>query len=87
MSNDTKATLNFWIDLLFKLGTPIGLAALFFLKGTFASHDEVAAVGDRVSRIETAIQVMVVQNKVNDRQDDQLRDHEGRIRAAEQRPR
>ena len=86
MSNDAKATLNFWIDIIFKLGTPVGLVALFFLKGTFATHDEVAIVADRVGRIETAMQVMVVQNQVNTRQDEQLRDHEGRIRLIELRP-
>ena len=87
MSNDTKAALSYWVDLTFKIGTPIGLVALFFLKGTFATHDEVATVADRVGRIETAMQVMVVQNQVNNRQDEQLRDHEGRIRTVEQRPR
>lgn len=83
MSHETKESIRYWIDLLWKVGTPLGLFALFYLKSSFATHDEVANVGRRVADVESAIRVMVEQNKVNDRQDEQLRDHEGRLRVVE----
>ena len=87
MSNETKASLSWWIDLVFKVGTPLGLAALFYLKSSFATHDEVANVADRVGKVETALRVMVEQNRVNDRQDESICDHEQRLRSLERAPR
>lgn len=85
MSSETKASISWWVDLVFKFGTPIGLLAIFMLKSSFATHEEVSHVAERVGHVETALKVMVEQNRVNDRQDEALRDHEARIRAQESR--
>lgn len=83
MSHETKAAISWWVEIIWKVGTPLALLALFWLKGTFATHGEVQAVADRVGKIETALSVMAEQNKVNHRQDETLRDHEIRIRTLE----
>lgn len=85
MSHETKAAISWWVEIIWKVGTPVALIALFWLKGTFATHGEVQAVADRVGRIETALSVMAEQNKVNNRQDETIRDHESRIRIVEQK--
>lgn len=75
--------LSFWADIVFKVGTPVVLCAMFFLRKSFASHEEVRAVNERVTAIETAIKVMVEQNKVFERHERRLEDHETRLRGLE----
>ena len=75
------------VDILFKAGTPVGLACLFFLKSQFVTKAEFAAamavVDVRLNKIDTTLMVMVEQNHVNDRQQEEIRDHEHRIRTLE----
>lgn len=83
MNESQRETLGRWTDLIFKVGTPLGFVALFYLKSTFATHDEVLAVGARLDRMEITLTVMIEQSKTNERQDKRLDDFETRIRAME----
>ena len=87
MSEETRESLARWADLIFKIGTPLALAALFFLKSSFATRAELQVVSDRISGIEAALAVMIEQNRTNERQDKRLDDHESRLRGLEFRPR
>ena len=84
MSERQKENLLLWIDLIFKVGTPLGLLALFFLKSSFATRPELDALSARISALENAIAVMTEQNHTNERQDKRLEDHEQRLRVVEQ---
>jgi hypothetical protein len=83
MTVPQRETLSRWVDLIFKVGTPLGFAALFYLKGTFATHESVAKVADRIANVETALTLIIEQNKTNERQDKRIDDHETRLRALE----
>jgi hypothetical protein len=83
MSDEQRDRINTAIDIIYKLGTPIGLAALFWLNNTFASVEEVKQLGERLTKVETAIQLLVKDAEVNGRQDAALQDHEGRLRSLE----
>lgn len=85
MSDETKQRVAQWVDLAYKIGVPLGLAALFFLKSNFATRAELQQISDRVVGIESLIAVMAEQNKTNQRQDDRIADHEQRLRALESR--
>lgn len=74
------------VDIVYKIGTPLALAALFFLKSQFVTKEQYQKDMDRISQIETTLKLMAEQNRVNDRQDAQLVDHEQRIRNLERRP-
>ena len=75
------------VDIAYKVITPLALAALFFLKSQFVTKDQYEK--DRVfqqeqmHQIQTTLKLMAEQNRVNDRQDAQLVDHEQRIRVLE----
>lgn len=77
--------LKFYAEWGYRIILAILVAATLYLKNNYASHEEVGLVGERVVKIETALAVLVEQNKVNDRQDRQLEDHESRIRDMERR--
>ena len=49
----------------------------------FATKNEVDDLKGKVSEIEKVLAVMVETNRVNDRQDQDIEDHERRIRALE----
>jgi hypothetical protein len=83
MNEQQRETLSRWTDLVFKVGTPLGFLGLFYLKSTFATHDEVAAVAASVYDMKTTITILVEQNKTNERQDKRIDDFEMRIRALE----
>lgn len=83
MSEAQRENIARWADLIFKIATPIALAALFFLKSSFATRPELQAVSDRISAIEATLAVMVEQNRTNERQDKRLEDHETRLRVVE----
>lgn len=85
MSDSQRAALNRWIELIYKVGTPLGLAALFFLKTQFATKDDLSLLAARLDRLETAVLVMTEQNKVSERQQRQIDDHEARVRLLEAR--
>jgi hypothetical protein len=84
----TKAEkLNALTDLIFKIGTPLGLGCLFFLKSQFVTTEEFKAYmtlrDERINKIEMTLAVMAEQNRTNTRQDEVLSDHEKRIRLLE----
>ncbi len=85
MTTEQRDTLGRWADLVFKIGTPIGFALLFYLKGTFATHEEVSQVADQVYQLKNTLTLVIEQNKTNERQDKRLDDHEARLRQAEAR--
>lgn len=77
------------VDIFFKISTPLALAALFFLKSQFVTKEQYEK--DRVfqqeqmHQIQVTLKLMAEQNRVNDRQDTVLADHEQRIRNLERR--
>jgi len=73
------------VDIVYKIGTPCALAALFFLKSQFVTKAEYANDLQRLAQIETTLKLMAEQNRVNDRQDVVIHDHEQRIRNLEKR--
>ncbi len=85
MSDKQHETLSRWFDLAYKVAVPLGIAALFFLKSSFATRPELIALGDRIGALEGTIAVMVEQNHTNERQDKRIEDHEQRLRAVELR--
>lgn len=87
MSNDTKNSINWWIDIIWKLSVPLGLAAAFWLKATFATSEDVQVISARLTKSETAILLLTEKQKDDVRQDDLIKDHEVRLRALERAPR
>jgi len=71
------------VDIIYKAGTPIALAALFFLKSQFVTKDQYEKNATRITEIETTLRIMAEQHHVNDRQDTTILDHESRIRKLE----
>jgi len=67
--------------------TPVGICLLLLLQTQFVSRKEFADTSEkldtRVQRIEIALVQLVEQNKVNDRQDVEINDHEQRLRTLE----
>lgn len=86
MSEAQRQKVGWWVDLAFKLGTPLALLALFFLKSEFVTRDDFAVLADRLSKSETAILLISKENEINLRQDVRLDDHEQRIRVLERGP-
>ena len=72
-----------FFDIMFKIGTPLGLLLVAWMGSQFATKSEVEALQDKVSDIEKVLAVMVETNRVNDRQDEDIDDHEKRIRKLE----
>jgi hypothetical protein len=83
MSDKQRESVARWADLTYKIGVPLGLAALFFLKSSFATRAELQGMASRIDGIESAIAVMIEQNKTNERQDKRIEDHEIRLREVE----
>lgn len=72
-----------FFDIMFKIGTPLGLVLVAWMGSQFATKSEVDEIQGKVSEIEKVLAVMVESNRVNDRQDDDIDDHESRIRKLE----
>lgn len=91
MSNDTETVKvkTTWFEALWKMAVVIGLAANFFLRSTFVSADTYNADREKtqleIQKLTSIVQIMQEADKVNDRQDYQLQDHESRLRALEHR--
>jgi type II secretory pathway component PulJ len=83
MSEAQRQRIGWWVDLVWKFGTPLALAALFFLKSAFATKDDLTALENRLTKTETAILLITKDAEVNQRQDKSLEDHEQRIRVLE----
>ena len=72
-----------FFDIMFKIGTPLGLLLVAWMGSQFATKSEVADLKGKVSEIEKVLAVMVETNRVNERQDQTIADHEDRIRKLE----
>ena len=72
-----------FFDIMFKIGTPLGLVLVAWMGSQFATKNEVDDLKGKVSEIEKVLAVMVETNRVYDRQDQDIEDHERRIRALE----
>lgn len=83
MSEKQRAHLTRWVDIIYKLAVPLGLAALFFLRASFVTKPELEAVSTQVREIQRTLAVMAEQNRTNERQDKRMDDHEARLRALE----
>ena len=74
-----------FLDIVFKIGTPLGLLLVAWMGSQFATKTEVGELKGKVSEIEKVLAVMVESNRVNDRQDKDILDHEDRIRKLERK--
>lgn len=72
-------------DILFKVGTPVALLLVAWMGSKFASKAEVDSLRTDVNKIEKVIAVMVETNRINERQDESIADHEERLRKLEQK--
>ena len=72
-----------WISLIGRVITPLGVILLLFLNTQYATKSELRQVQDDLRSVETAIKLLIEQNKVNGRQDSVLSDHDQRIRELE----
>jgi len=91
MSSEQREQLTWWVDLIFKMGTPLIMVVLAYsvmwMRANFASSSDVAIALERIGKVETAILLMAKDNEVNARQDKALFDHETRIRWLEEKNR
>jgi len=87
MSAQTREKINWWVEAFYKIGTPVALACLFWLKANFATRDEMDALQKQVSTVNTTLLLMQKDNETNARQDEILKDHETRIRMIAERGR
>jgi len=86
----TEETRHNFAEHISKFGTiitPVGICLLLLLQTQFVSRKEFSDTSEkldsRVQKIEIALVQLVEQNKVNDRQDVEISDHEHRIRELE----
>lgn len=74
-------------ELIYRSIVIAGLAANFWIRGNFVSADvykaDKAKVDETLSRIATVMATDEERSRVNDRQDEQLKDHEMRLRKLE----
>lgn len=54
-----------------------------YLNSRYVTREEFSTIQEHVRALETTLKVMVEANRINDRQDEQLRDHEARLRVVE----
>lgn len=85
MSAETKGKITVWIDLAYKAAWPVAVLLIYLLKSEFVTQRDFKNLTDRQTQTETTLKLMAEQNRVNDRQDSTLLDHEQRIRALERR--
>ena len=87
MSSEQRERFGFWVEIIFKIGTPVaGLIiafAVLFMSANFASRPELERTNERITAIEKILIAMQEANKVDDRQDILLHDHEQRLRTLE----
>jgi hypothetical protein len=74
-----------WLSIAGRIVTPLGVLALLWLNTQYATKSELRQVQDDLRGVETAIKLLIEQNKVNDRQDSVLIDHENRLRELEKK--
>jgi hypothetical protein len=87
MTSETRHNIAEHVGKFGTIITPVGICLLLLLQTQFVSRKEFAdtskELDGRVQKIEIALVQLVEQNKVNDRQDVELADHEHRIRELE----
>ena len=87
MSEETKKQLLRNFDFAAKIAAFIGPfalgAALLWLNANFVSRAEFEKMSERLSKVETAIVLLIEQQKSVDREARRIDDHEQRIRALE----
>ena len=87
MTEQTRHTIAEHVGKFGTIITPVGVCLLLLLQTQFVSRKEFAdtsrELDSRVQKIEIALVQLVEQNKVNDRQDTQINDHEHRLRELE----
>lgn len=66
----------------------VALAAFWIgsSRESYATKEDVAHLSNQVQALDKTVGIVIEQNKINARQDDQLRDFELRMRALERRP-
>lgn len=69
-----------WVYRIILLGA---VSAGLYLSSHYTTREEFALLQKQVASIQTQIAVMVETNRINDLQDQLLRDHEARLRAVE----
>ena len=62
-----------------------GICAVLWLNSKYVTREEFSVVTRDVDEIKTTLRIMAEQNKINDRQEGQLRDHEERLRTLERK--
>jgi hypothetical protein len=87
MTEQTRHSIAEHVGKFGSIITPVGVCLLLLLQTQFVSRKEFADTSReldlRVQKIEIALVQLVEQNKVNDRQDAELADHERRMRDLE----
>ena len=87
MTSETRQHVLEHVGKVGALVTPVGVCVLLLLQTQFVSRKEFSDTSEkldnRVQKIEIALVQLVEQNKVNDRQDVEIADHEHRIRELE----
>jgi hypothetical protein len=87
MTTETRQHVFEHIGKLGTIVTPLGIILILLLQTQFVSRKEFTDTSEkldsRVMKIEIALVQLVEQNKVNDRQDLQINDHEHRLRELE----
>jgi len=79
ITEDTKET----IAMISRLVTPVGVVLLLLLQTQFASKEEVDNLKIQVNKLETAITLLIEQNKHNARQDERIARNTDSIRTLE----
>jgi hypothetical protein len=87
MSTAQRERIQWWVEIIFKVGTPLGIilvgAGLNWLTAHFAPRDEFAKLAARVDAIERLLIRMESREATDQQHGTMLADHEGRIRALE----
>lgn len=87
MSEKQKERITWWVEIIFKIGTPLGIllvgAGLNWLTANFAQREEFAKLAGRVDAIERLLIRMESREVADQQHGALLADHEGRIRALE----
>lgn len=87
MNNETRHNILEHVGRFGSVITPVGICVLLLLQTQFVSRKEFSESYEKTTSRVEAIEKVLVQmneaNKINDRQDIELADHEARIRNLE----
>lgn len=84
MAETKTQKINNYVDILFKITTPLGLLLLLFLNSQYVTRPEFDKISKAVNKMSVSIELIVERSKENERQNSSLSDHEGRIRNLEE---